>query len=42
MASHEQSQSGRRVFLSAEWRDLLMLNYQVDPALLRIHIPRGA
>ena len=41
MASHEQSESGRRVFLSAEWRDLLMLNYQVDPALLRIHIPRG-
>ena len=24
----------RRVFLSAEWRDLLMLNYEVDPALL--------
>jgi hypothetical protein len=24
----------RRVFLSAEWRDLVMLNYEVDPAIL--------
>jgi len=31
----------RRVFLSAEWRDLVMLNYQVDPAILRQFVPRG-
>lgn len=30
-----------RVFLSAEWRDLVMLNYQVDPDLLREHVPSG-
>lgn len=29
------------VFLSAEWRDLVMLNYEVDPALLTQHIPAG-
>ena len=29
------------VFLSAEWRDLAMLNYKVDPELLRGHVPRG-
>jgi len=31
----------RRVFLSAEWRDLVMLNYEVDPAVLRRYVPRG-
>ena len=31
----------RRVFLTAEWRHLLMLNYHVDPALLRPHVPAG-
>ncbi len=31
----------KRVFLSAEWRDLVMLNYEVDPALLTQHIPSG-
>ena len=30
-----------RVFLSAEWRDLVMLNYQVDPALLSRYVPSG-
>lgn len=28
-------------FLSAEWRDLVMLNYTVDPALLAPHVPPG-
>jgi uncharacterized protein YqjF (DUF2071 family) len=41
MGSHEQSQPGRHVFLSAEWRDLLMLNYEVDPALLKVYTPPG-
>ena len=31
----------RRVFLSAEWRYLAMLNYAVHPALLQEHIPDG-
>jgi len=30
-----------RVFLSAEWRDLVMLNYEVDPLLLRSYVPPG-
>lgn len=29
------------VFLSAEWRDLVMLNYAVDPAVLAPHVPPG-
>lgn len=28
-------------FLTAEWRDLAMLNYEIDPAILRPFIPRG-
>jgi uncharacterized protein YqjF (DUF2071 family) len=31
----------RRVFLSAEWRDLVMLNYEVEPVILRQYVPRG-
>jgi uncharacterized protein YqjF (DUF2071 family) len=30
-----------RVFLTAEWRWLLMLNYVIDPAVLRPLVPRG-
>jgi uncharacterized protein YqjF (DUF2071 family) len=29
-------------FLTAEWRDLAMLNYEVDPAILSGFIPAGA
>jgi uncharacterized protein len=32
---------GERVFLSAEWRDLVMLNYEIDPELLSPYVPRG-
>jgi len=35
------SKPGERVFLSAEWRDLVMLNYEVDPALLKSRVPPG-
>ena len=28
-------------FLTAEWRDLIMLNYQVDPKALKPYIPAG-
>ena len=31
----------QRVFLTAEWRDLVMLNYEVAPASLRDFVPRG-
>jgi uncharacterized protein YqjF (DUF2071 family) len=31
-----------RIFLSAEWRDLVMLNYEIDPRQLRDFVPRGA
>jgi uncharacterized protein YqjF (DUF2071 family) len=30
-----------RVFLSAEWRNLVMLNYEVDPSILAGRIPAG-
>jgi hypothetical protein len=30
-----------RVFLTAEWRDLAILNYAVDPSLLQPHVPPG-
>lgn len=30
-----------REFLTAEWKNLVMLNYAVDPALLRPFVPRG-
>src|SRR5271165_1698092 len=29
----------KTVFLSAEWRDLVMLNYEVDPNLLSRYVP---
>ena len=31
----------KRVFLSAEWRDLVMLNYEVEPSLLNRYVPPG-
>ena len=30
-----------RVFLTAKWRALVMLNYEVDPALLEEYVPAG-
>jgi len=41
MPAEVSRESGRRVFLSAEWRDLVMLNYEVEPPLLRSHLPPG-
>ena len=29
------------IFLSAEWRHLAMLNYEVDPAILKARVPAG-
>jgi Uncharacterized conserved protein len=31
----------RRSFLTAEWRDLLLLNYEIDPSLLEPLVPAG-
>ena len=41
MAEISARPAGGRVFLSAEWRDLLMLNYEVDPRLLGEYVPSG-
>jgi uncharacterized protein len=30
-----------KVFLNAEWKNLIMANYVVDPAILKTYIPRG-
>jgi uncharacterized protein YqjF (DUF2071 family) len=30
-----------KIFLSAEWRDLVMLNYEADPAHLQKYLPSG-
>ncbi|MDX2030393.1 MAG: DUF2071 domain-containing protein [Blastocatellia bacterium] len=30
-----------RTFLSAEWRQLAMINYEIDPSLLAPFVPRG-
>src|SRR5437764_633662 len=30
-----------RRFLTAEWRSLALLNYEVEPALLQPHVPPG-
>jgi uncharacterized protein len=39
--SHGATQTAPRTFLTAEWRDVLMLNYEADPALLRRLVPSG-
>lgn len=33
--------SASRIFLSAEWRNLILLNYEVHPTLLRPWVPHG-
>jgi uncharacterized protein YqjF (DUF2071 family) len=35
------SDEPRKVFLTAEWRQLAMLNYEVEPSLLAPFVPRG-
>src|SRR3569832_509977 len=29
------------VFLTGQWKHLAMLNYEIDPAILRARVPRG-
>jgi uncharacterized protein YqjF (DUF2071 family) len=33
--------SRERVFLSADWLDLVMVNYEVEPSLLKNYVPKG-
>jgi uncharacterized protein len=35
------AQNPKRVFLSAEWRNLVMLNYEVEPSFLNRYVPPG-
>jgi len=37
----EPQLSPGRIFLTAEWRNLVMLNYEVDPDILRRHVPQS-
>jgi uncharacterized protein len=39
--NESQPTPGQRVFVSAEWRDLVMLNYEVDPGILAKYVPPG-
>ena len=41
MAKPANPNASERPFLTAEWRDLVMLNYEVDPAVLRPRVPTG-
>ncbi|HXX43244.1 MAG TPA: DUF2071 domain-containing protein [Candidatus Acidoferrales bacterium] len=41
MPDDSSPRPGERVFLSAEWRNLVMLNYEVAPSLLQRYVPAG-
>jgi uncharacterized protein YqjF (DUF2071 family) len=41
MPHADLASENKSVFLSAEWRDLVMLNYEVSPRLLQPYVPRG-
>ena len=41
MAAGDASTTDGGVFLTGEWRHLVMLNYRVDPALLAPYVPAG-
>lgn len=40
-AADANSRQCKDVFLTAEWRDLVLLNYKIDPALLKRYVPSG-
>src|SRR5260370_27508464 len=40
-ARGQRMREAKRIFLTAEWRDLAMLNYEVDPSLLERYVPQG-
>lgn len=33
--------AGKKAFLTAEWKHLAMLNYEIEPSALAIYVPRG-
>ena len=35
------SDAGRNVFLTAEWKHLAMLNFEIEPSVLTLFVPRG-
>jgi uncharacterized protein len=41
MLAADRTAPKESIFLTAEWRDLAMLNYQVSPRLLQPYVPRG-
>jgi uncharacterized protein YqjF (DUF2071 family) len=41
MLHADHPSENKSVFLSADWRDLVMLNYEVSPLLLQPYVPRG-
>jgi uncharacterized protein YqjF (DUF2071 family) len=41
MSRDDRVPENKSVFLSAEWRDLVMLNYEVSPRLLQPYVPRS-
>jgi uncharacterized protein YqjF (DUF2071 family) len=41
VARGQRMREVKRIFLTAEWRDLAMLNYEVDPSLLERYVPQG-
>jgi uncharacterized protein len=40
-AGHDMASEARSVFLTAEWQDIVMLNYEVDPFRLGQYVPKG-
>ena len=41
MKNRRMAASRERVFLSADWLDLVMVNYEVDPSVLASYVPNG-
>ena len=39
--SHSENATRESVFLTADWRDLALLNYECDPELLAPYVPAG-
>jgi len=35
------SGAGKKVFLTAEWKHLVMLNYEIEPSVLVPYVPKG-
>jgi uncharacterized protein YqjF (DUF2071 family) len=41
ISTREQMMKQTQRFLTAEWRDLAMVNFEIDPQLLRQRVPPG-